>query len=190
MAIYLTSDLHLNHHDIQITLRPVFKSTEEHDEYVIRQYNKVVGEDDKVYILGDLGFSPAAALSVLVRKLNGRKTLIVGNHDQLNDAKYHAMGIDEVIRHPVYLSDSIVLSHVPLKELAGSPFAVNAHGHVHGACLDLPNFINVNVDVCGYKPVSLDVVKRKASEVCRPCRWEPFGSEWYSGHEIKTRSKK
>lgn len=190
MATYLTSDLHFNHRNIQKTLRPAFASTAEHDEYVIRKYNEIVGEDDKVYILGDLGFSPVAALDPLVRRLNGRKTLIIGNHDQLNDAKYHAMGIDEVVRHPLYLTDSIVLSHAPLKEALDNPFILNVHGHLHGAVLDFPNFVNVNVDVRGYEPVDLELIKAKAAEMCRPYRWEPYGLEWYAAHEIKTGAEK
>ncbi len=187
MATYLTSDLHLNHRSVQKTLRPAFASTDEHDEYIIRKYNEIIGEDDKVYILGDLGFSPATALDPLVRRLNGRKTLIIGNHDQLNDAKYHSMGIDEVVRHPLYLTDSIVLSHIPLREALDNPFVINVHGHLHGSALDLPNFINVNVDVCGYEPVRLDLIKQRAAELCRPSRWEPYEVEWYAEHEIKIR---
>ena len=57
MGIYVISDLHLNHKNIVNMGRP-FETLQEHNDYVIEEYNKVVGKDDLVYILGDVGFSP------------------------------------------------------------------------------------------------------------------------------------
>ena len=91
MPIYVCSDLHFNHTNILGFCRSNFTTIEEHNEYIIKQYNSVVGKDDLVYILGDVGFTPEKALSELVKRLNGRKILLVGNHDKLTDREYRAI---------------------------------------------------------------------------------------------------
>ena len=59
-------------------LRP-FKSTEEMDETMIKNWNDKVGPKDRVYHLGDFCMR-RKDLSVFSR-LNGRICLVLGNHD-------------------------------------------------------------------------------------------------------------
>ena len=68
--IWVTADLHLNHQGILKTCRK-FNSIEEHNEYIIQQYNSVVGKDDLVYILGDCLWAPLTKGADLIRRLNG-----------------------------------------------------------------------------------------------------------------------
>lgn len=180
MAIWVTADLHLLHKKIISVCRKQFKSIEEHDEYIINRYNSVVGKDDLVYFLGDVCFKPADKAIKLLKRLNGRKVLITGNHDQLTDNEYRAAGFIEVIRHPVYYNNNIILSHIPVYECLYLRHVINVHGHLHGYVLDLPNFFNVNVELTGFLPVNIEVFEEQARKLCIPYRWEPFGSEWYA----------
>lgn len=181
--IFVTSDLHFNHKNIINFSRPQFKTLQEHDQFIVEQYNSVVNKDDLVYILGDLGFSPANILKELVKQLNGRKILIIGNHDRLKDSEYFAMGFIEVIHHPIYYNNNIILSHLPVKECYDNPWVINVHGHIHNGNLDLPNYFNVNVEENNYKPINISYFEEKAQQICQRYRWQRFGSEWYSQWE-------
>lgn len=181
MAIWVCADLHLQHKNIINLCRKEFNSVEMHDKYVIEQYNSVVGQDDLVYILGDIGFTPKDSLAKLVRQLKGRKILIIGNHDRLKDNDYISMGFIQVIRHPIFYNNNIILSHIPVQECLNSPYTINVHGHLHGDDLNLKNFFNVNVELNDYKPINIKVFEEIANKQCIQYRWQPFGSEWYHG---------
>src|SRR5690606_13039490 len=58
-----------------------FASAAEADQYMIDRWNDVVGDDDIVYHLGDFAFGDPAYAKQVFRQLNGRKFLILGNHD-------------------------------------------------------------------------------------------------------------
>ena len=62
MAILFTSDLHLGHENI-VKSRNQFDNIEEHDRYLIEQWNKEVHKSDDVYILGDLSFRASKHIS-------------------------------------------------------------------------------------------------------------------------------
>ena len=177
MGIYVTSDLHFNHTNILKMGRP-FATIEEHNNYIIDQFNSVVGKDDLVYILGDLGFTPLKNLEPLVRRLNGRKILVLGNHDKGKIGEYRNMGFIEVYDHPVYFSWATILSHSPLKEAFDNPYVFNVHGHLHNSTLKLNHFINVNCELNDYKPLDLKKIDEK-NRVKAKSRRENFGDEWY-----------
>lgn len=71
--IYFTSDLHFFHENaIQFGRRP-YRNRQEMNEGLITNWNQAVGQDDEVYILGDLTMKgPRQALEVIGR-LNGKK---------------------------------------------------------------------------------------------------------------------
>jgi len=183
MAIWVTSDWHFNHKNILNYCRQEFSSIEEHNDLIVKNYNNLVGPDDLVYVLGDVGFVPAQELSKIIEQLKGRKVLIVGNHDILNVGQYRKMGFIDVVNHPVYYSSNIILSHFPLRECLDNPWAINVHGHLHNGELELPNFFNVNVELCQYYPVSMKKFEEIAKENCPQSRYQPFGQEWYAKWE-------
>jgi len=78
MKTFLISDTHWGHNNILTfkrkdgsPLRPGFTSIEEHDEYLIWKWNSVVGEGDKVYHLGDVGFKSFSKMKEIFDRLNG-----------------------------------------------------------------------------------------------------------------------
>ena len=182
MAIFVCADLHLQHKNILKYCRQQFSSIEEHDKYIIDRYNSVVGKDDLVYILGDLGFTPRESLTKLVKQLNGRKILVVGNHDRLRDNEYINMGIIQVIRHPIFYNNNIILSHEPALECYNSKYTICVHGHLHNNSLALRNYFNVNVELTEFLPININVFVEKAKTMCVQDRWEPFGTEWYKDY--------
>ncbi len=80
MNTWITSDTHFGHNNIiKFCARP-FKDAIEMDEHLILNWNRCVRPDDIVIHLGDFSMSEQA-LQRVARRLNGRKFLILGNHD-------------------------------------------------------------------------------------------------------------
>ena len=83
---YYISDTHFGHeniikHDANNGCRR-FSSIEEHDNLIIENWNRVVTPQDNIYILGDFSWLYARETEELIKKLNGAKFLIKGNHDR------------------------------------------------------------------------------------------------------------
>lgn len=179
MKTYFISDQHFNHVKITEFERTQFTSIEKHNEYIIQEHNAVVQEEDLVYILGDLGsdFYTQPNVKDLVSRLNGRKILVLGNHDYRTKPKmYESWGIfEEVHRFPFFISSRIAVSHEPIE--VGSDI-INIHGHLHNADLDLPNYVNVSAHMCGYKPLSLENIEKKLMAI--PKKGSKFLQEWYA----------
>ena len=84
MTRWFTADLHFGHTNImEFTQRP-YRSIEEHDRDLVRQWNSVVNWDDIVYVLGDFTGPKRVKkgrLRNLYNSLRGAKVLVAGNHD-------------------------------------------------------------------------------------------------------------
>jgi calcineurin-like phosphoesterase family protein len=78
--IFFSSDHHFGHNNIIRYCNRPFSSTEEMNEKLIENWNKVVGPQDFVYYLGDFSLS-FRSVEVYTKRLNGLKLLIPGNHD-------------------------------------------------------------------------------------------------------------
>ena len=78
---YFISDLHFGHENCLVFDNRPFKSIEEHDATIIKNWNDVVGMDDDVYLLGDISWYNATKTIEIFNQLNGRIHLIRGNHD-------------------------------------------------------------------------------------------------------------
>ena len=145
----------------------------------------MVGPDDLVYVLGDVGFTPVGGIAGCVEQLRGRKVLLIGNHDKLQDGVYRKMGFISVVRHPIYYASNIILSHVPIIECLNNPWAINVHGHLHGSNVNLPNYFNVNVEQRDFAPVNMNEFVAIADNMCRSSRYEKFTHEWYAAWEVR-----
>ena len=81
---FLISDTHLFHERI-VEYEPIRKRYLEegfpsHEDWIVDNWNSVVGEKDLVLHLGDFTFKPQFYLE-FAEVLNGRKILVAGNHD-------------------------------------------------------------------------------------------------------------
>lgn len=139
MKTWITSDLHFGHANI-MKFCPVtrygFKDVDHMNECMIQEWNKVVAPEDRVFILGDVAFMPAAQAVAILTRLNGRKVLIEGNHDRklLNDPAFRAC-FEEVHSYLRYSHNGqlVIMFHFPILEWDQMHRgAVHFYGHVHG----------------------------------------------------------
>jgi len=164
--IWFSSDHHFSHTNILTfkrddgtPLRP-FSSVEEMDETMIENWNKVVGENDRIYHLGDLAMHNRALNSIMPR-LNGRKVLIKGNHDA-NTANNYLKYFDDI--RAFDRKDNYILAHVPIHPSSLGRFR-QLHGHLHYRHVLLDDgskderYFNVSVECHNYAPISLEQVK-------------------------------
>lgn len=115
----------------------------EHDRILIDNWNKVVTNGDDVWILGDIGRTGGRAITdELIRKiavLKGRKHLILGNHDELDDARLRQLFVSVSDYKELKWSEggrpySCVMSHYPILMWNGQhKGAILLYGHLHGS---------------------------------------------------------
>lgn len=142
MKTLFISDLHFDHSDIiSFDCRP-FRNREHMWYSMVARWNNAVAEDDHVYILGDLFWDddPVAAVRTLSH-LNGKKHLIIGNHDAFINHDEVRSEFEEICDYEELVLDGeyLVLSHYPLaswKKMQGMGMNrrgawIHLHGHVH-----------------------------------------------------------
>jgi calcineurin-like phosphoesterase family protein len=102
MKTFVTSDLHFGHKNI-MKFCPVTRARFRDDvdymtEAMITEWNNKVQPGDLVYILGDVAFLPSAKAVQIMRRLNGDKILVEGNHDRkmLNDPVFRDCFVDQL----------------------------------------------------------------------------------------------
>lgn len=103
-----------------------FSSVEEMDEHMIQQWNSVVRPEDKVIHLGDVVINKK--FLHLVGRLNGKKKLILGNHD-IFPSELYAQYFYEQKAYRVF--DKHIMSHIPVHRESIGRFVANVHGHLH-----------------------------------------------------------
>lgn len=182
MKIFFTSDLHIGHVNvIRFDNRP-FKTVEEMDEELIARWNKKVGPDDVVYVLGDLIWKTRNGDAVdILKRLNGRIVLIKGNHDvfiRKPEARKLLSRVKEYEDIYVTLEDGTsrrcILSHYFIPMYDGHfRGAIHLHGHSHNTdesvleeeiAYDLNQrgfkneIYNVGCMYWHYEPVTLDEI--------------------------------
>jgi calcineurin-like phosphoesterase family protein len=96
------------------------------DEAMVKAWNERVKPTDKVYHLGDVVIN-RKALGIM-RRLNGDKVLIRGNHDIFRDDDYRQHFRELRAYH---VMNGMILSHIPLHSDSLGRFGVNIHGHLH-----------------------------------------------------------
>jgi calcineurin-like phosphoesterase family protein len=161
--VYYTADLHLGHANvIRFCGRP-YLSVQEMDEALIENWNAVVRANDDVYILGDFFYRNEEPAEQTLKRLKGKKHLILGNHD-----KKWVRGVDlarhfvEVTNMLAYKVDGVkyTLCHYPMLSWdgRGRGGGYMIHGHTHNSTLQYvdDHLLNAGVDINGYRPVAFD----------------------------------
>ena len=152
---WFISDTHFGHANIlnfEPELRP-FKTIEEHDEFIMEEWNREVKPNDVIYHLGDVAFRDFQIHKIGF--LNGHKRLVMGNHDQYA----RLQGLFEEFIGVKYWKDGILLSHIPVNFGQFERFKFNFHGHTHSRCLDDPRYINLSCEQTGCRPINYDEIK-------------------------------
>lgn len=129
---FFTSDLHLGHTRMLTYENRPFSTIQEQDEVLIANWNKKLKKEYFVYVLGDVSFYPKEKTQDIISKLNGRKILVMGNHDKHKSPTYwKEIGFEEVSKHPILFEDWFILSHEPRYEIYDKQLYYNIHGHLH-----------------------------------------------------------
>lgn len=156
---WVISDTHFYHERILGYCQRPFNSIDEMNEAIIKNWNSVIGHDDIVYILGDFCFGNKEMLTNIVSRLNGRKILILGNHDRLTKSAYLDVGFETVTKNPMIVDSDFILSHHPIQGDLGKFY--NIHGHKHKLPSEAqfsPKHFDIGVDDHNFFPHNLDTV--------------------------------
>lgn len=173
--IYFTSDPHFWHKNIIKYCDRPFDSVDDMNETLIENWNRVVGEDDLIFCLGDFSLGRETDTLDVLQRLNGHKVLIKGNHEKSVMKKDYTRnefngGIYDLLEIKVNddeVSDGfqdIVLCHYTMMTFNKSHRgAWQLFGHVHGN-LDgdprlSPNQFDVGVDSHNFTPIGYQEVK-------------------------------
>lgn len=164
--VWIISDTHFSHYNMvhKFKTRP-FETVEEMDETLIENWNKVVKPGDKVYHLGDVAFGDKTKHPHLLKRLNGRKRLVVGNHDSIT---HLAPYFDKVMLWRQWPDLGLLFTHVPvhqstLKESRhGNKFdhTINVHGHIHSNPSPDGPYRCVCVEQTDYSPVHIEELRQ------------------------------
>jgi len=131
--IRVTADLHIG--DSYLARRG-FGSAGEMAEYVLGIWNRDVGAEDDVYVIGDFVMD---GWESYVERMVGRIHLIRGNHD--TESAMHALwerGVEILGHvHELNMQERVILVHKPTAQVAGSdgavPIMLHGHGHSNRA---------------------------------------------------------
>jgi calcineurin-like phosphoesterase family protein len=138
-------------------LRP-WDTVEDMDQALVDNWNSVVKDGDRVYLLGDATMSRRSIATL--NKLNGRIVLVKGNHD-VYGIKDYAPSVDDIRACVVVKASSqrsVVLTHIPIHPQCLDRWAGNIHGHLHANSIDDPRYVCVSVEQTNYYPVELDAI--------------------------------
>jgi len=167
--LFFTSDTHFDHDNIRKYCNRPFDNVKEMNETMIANWNSVVGPKDTVYHLGDFAFSKDYNRIIdLWNILNGRKTLVLGNHDRLLK-KFVSQGkgpFGEVRRLIEMKWDhkKIILCHYSMRVWNSSHHGSwHLYGHSHGTLDEDPRSrsFDVGVDCWNFTPVSYGQICEK-----------------------------
>lgn len=161
--VYFISDLHLGHKRI-LEIAGSYRggtTVEEHDEWIVEQWNSVVTKRDKVFLLGDVCFDSRSYHRL--SNLNGNINLCMGNHDRkwFDQWKYH-LNPKEVFGFGTY--EHFWLSHCPIHPSEFRGRYGNIHGHLHHNLLPDEGYINVCVEQCYGVPICYDEIREKLTQ--------------------------
>lgn len=178
MAFYFTADTHFGREAFfseNWGERPkIWNNVTEMNEALIKNWNDTVGRNDIVFIIGDYSDIDNSYENIKIwNRLNGKKTLILGNHDtdkRLNNSHFPMGKVTFPSCTSVTISNwELFLCHYPTIEWKNKfkwigndnkvPHAIHLYGHVHSKHipeLEGMRAYNVGVDANDFKPVSLE----------------------------------
>ena len=169
--VFFHSDWHFNHAFVAETRG--YATAEEHDEALIARLNSVVTKRDHLYVLGDLFMGSVSAGLEKIKRVNGVKHLILGNHDPGHPIHrksiphtrrfldvFDSVSLHEQVKLPG--GRKVLLSHFPYEGEHGdradryTQWRLRdegewlVHGHVHAEWFVKDRQVNVGVDQLTY----------------------------------------
>lgn len=181
--IYMSSDYHLNHDREFIWKARGFQSVEEMNEAIVERNNSMVTDDDILIICGDVMLGGADKLEKgieLLKRMNGKKLIVTGNHDTPARRKAY-LGINIPVFDAyafVYKHHNLYFSHYPtltsnLNEESLKQMTLNFYGHTHQTTNfydDRPYMYHIGADSHDCYPVLLDNALKEMKEKINECK--------------------
>ncbi|MCX2696224.1 metallophosphoesterase family protein [Ochrobactrum chromiisoli] len=163
------ADTHFGHEAILGLCNRPFSSVNEMDDFLVDAWNSAVKQTDIVYHLGDFSFGGPAHAKAIFRRLNGRKILILGNHDVDRDGNVLShlaeLDWDQEPTHALVTSDGgerVFLSHYAHRVWpASNRGSVHFYGHSHGKldAVGMSRDVGVDLPDIAYTPRTFQHLK-------------------------------
>ena len=174
MRTFFTSDHHFGHANIIRYCGRPYATVGEMNFDLTRRWNAVVAPGDHVWYLGDFAMGDSAKWPDFVANLNGRISIVLGNHDASRETMLD-VGFDEVFDNVVVEVEGrkLWLNHYPpetkderdhrgrrglVRPKAPQSYDVALCGHVHEKWTVRDDVVNVGVDRWKFNPISLDMI--------------------------------
>lgn len=197
MSIFFTSDWHIGHQNVlQFDQRP-FRDLNHMHRVLVNNYNSTVGPGDTCYFLGDVGLSKSDVVAQVLSQLQGRKVLILGNHDK-GEIAMQRLGFDVVLNSAslVIAGELVTMTHCPLRGvqredvtgMRGAQEGEGWHGEYRHKHFSLPDFGQFHLHGHCHKPPEERVLDRQWDVGVRANAYRPVAR-----HQIESwiaRSKK
>lgn len=175
--IYIISDNHFNHWNINRYCSRGFPNLETMNNTMIKRWNTVVKPEDLVIHIGDIIFTKgeSKAISDMIAKLNGRKILIKGNHDRKSYSWYLTHGFDFICERMIWEFNrkKILFIHSPHEishnDYRTCRYIIHGHSHNKGQFLHKKKnckIVNISVENIKYTPISLITLLNKIQQGC------------------------
>lgn len=156
MTKWFTSDLHVGHKRItEFTDRKLVTTAEDHDNWVVDLWNSQVKPGDVVWILGDVSFARFDKTCEALKKMQGQKHVIKGNHDRADDLDHlKAANIIQNWHHYKEIKvggkeDNLTacLFHFPITAWHRQHYgSIHLFGHCHGSYAGIGKCLDVGLD--------------------------------------------
>lgn len=177
---YVVSDTHWGHDNI---VRYCGRPTD-HDSLMIENWNEVVGPDDIVLHLGDVFFGQGSFeyfRDIVAPQLNGKKYLILGNHDRPK-VDWASLGFKVIDPFSVPFNGwEIEFDHYPTDhtdKIQKAQKRIRVHGHIHNGSYTSKSkngrrkkasrtkeksfHVNVSIEMTDYRPVASEEILNAA----------------------------
>lgn len=180
MRCYFVSDLQFEHLGGLIAFNRPFNTVKEMNAYMIKSWNSRITPSDTVYICGDFSTGEISQTKAILKKLQGNKVLIFGNHDDelraqpdLSDYFVDAAPMLQIQHN----GKNICLCHYPMPEFVGDReggwlICGHVHNRTHGLAysiiMQVPTILNAGVDINNFVPVTFEELWQNNSEFYTP----------------------
>jgi calcineurin-like phosphoesterase family protein len=160
--IWMAADLHLCHANVIRFCNRPFADVTQMNEHLVSQTQKI-RDGEWLVIVGDVAMGEHQLAMEWIRRIPGRKFLVLGNHDltRIGECRYLAERtldgqrplFDAVLPFLAWedaLGQSVFVSHYPATVDHSFGRLLNYHGHLHREVLthtETTHFVNVGWDV-------------------------------------------
>ena len=166
---YYISDIHFGDKRI-FELCNRTKSIMEFEKSFITRWNMKIKAEDDVYILGDISYDGYKKIIDIFKKLNGRKHILIGNHDEwiLNNPNIHSdlcrLATIDFILIIKDKNREVFLCHYPVMDWPNiENGSIHLYGHIHNKDKsEIKEYFknkmafNVSSDVVNHEPRTID----------------------------------